>query len=138
MTLLMHALYPGDDVTVLVLNLLIQITAVILLTTFVARKFLRRSAAAAHAAWLTCLAFVAACPFIMFAGNRAGISVVSLPLAARTHPTTRAEVSAAPLPVSAATVTASLPTELRPSVWDDEPPHASLTAESSISRQPSR
>ena len=74
MTSLMHALYLGDDLTLLALNSLVQITAVILLTMLVVSRFLRRSAAAAHAAWLACLVFVARLPLDRV-GRKPGRSV---------------------------------------------------------------
>ncbi|MHC4401611.1 MAG: M56 family metallopeptidase [Planctomycetota bacterium] len=127
MTALLDSLYPGDDVTLLVFNVLIQITAVILLTMLVVRRFLRRSAAAGHAAWLGCLAFVAACPLITFAADRAGTSIVSLPVASETTTTTQTEVSAAPSPVATTTIATAHPAEPQPAVPGKGPSHATFT-----------
>lgn len=109
MTALLDSLYPGDDVTLLVVNVLIQVTAAILLTMFVARRFLRRSAAAGHAAWLACLAFVAVCPLIVFAANRAGMSIVSLPLGAEAAATNRGETQRAPSATATTTIAMANP-----------------------------
>lgn len=129
MTALLDSLYPGDEVTLLVFNVLIQITALILLTMLVATRYLRRAAVAGNAAWLSCLAFVAACPLITLAANRAGTSIVSLPLAAETGATTQTELPAAPSPVLTTTIATADPAKPQPAVPRKGPSHATLTLE---------
>ncbi|HUG70969.1 MAG TPA: M56 family metallopeptidase [Pirellulaceae bacterium] len=92
------AFYPGDVAILLVFNVLIQITVVILLTMFVVGRFRRHAPVAGHAAWLACLLFVVVCPFITAAAQRAGLSMISLPLAAQTIETAPSEASA-PVPL---------------------------------------
>ena len=52
MTSLLNSLYPGDEVTFLVLNVVFQITAVLLLTMLLVRRVPRHAAVVRHAAWL--------------------------------------------------------------------------------------
>ncbi len=110
MTALLDAIYPGDDVTILVANMLFQISVVILLTMLAVRTFLRRTPVIAHAAWLTCLAFVALCPLVVLVANRAGISTLTLvptPVAVEPRPAPAG-------PKGTATVAAP--------IWEDYPP----------------
>ncbi len=105
MTALLDAIYPGDDVTILVANMLFQISVVILLTMLAVRTFLRRSPAIAHMVWLACLVFVAVCPLVVFAANRAGLSILIL------LPTREATVTS-PVPEAApGSLTEMLPAE---------------------------
>lgn len=94
MTSLLDALYPGDDVAILVANVLIQVSVVILLTMFVVHRFFRRSPAIAHTVWLSCLIFVGACPLVVFAANRAGLTELTLSWAREAVATSRASEAA--------------------------------------------
>jgi len=132
MTALLDSLYPGDDVTLLVVNVLIQVTAVILLTMFVVRKFLRRQAAAGHAAWLACLAFVAVCPLIVFAANRSGMSIVSLPLGAEAAATNQGEMQRTPSAVATTTIATADPARPQGAVPGKGPSNPTLTLKPSI------
>lgn len=87
--------YPGDGAILLIVNVLIQITVVILLTMFVVNRYLLHAPAASHGAWLACLAFVIVCPLTTGATQRYGLSIVSLPLVSDTIVTTPVEASAA-------------------------------------------
>jgi len=49
---LLDSLYPGDEVTFLAVNVLIQITAVTLQTMLFVRRVPRHAAVVRHAAWL--------------------------------------------------------------------------------------
>lgn len=101
---LLDSLYPGDEMTFLVVNVLIQITAVMLLTMLFVRRVPRHAAVVRHAAWLVCLTFVAACPLMTLAARRAGLSIVSLPLARKTVARAETEGPAGPVAVAPKTI----------------------------------
>ena len=77
---------PDEDTLLFLANVLIQTTVVILVAVFVAKNYLRRRPAAAHAAWLVCLLFVAACPLVLLAASGVGISTIAWSSSRETAP----------------------------------------------------
>ena len=76
---MLEQLAPGGSIGWLALEVVAQITAVILAAKIVARMILKRSAAARHRLWLYSLVCILSSPVIPFALDRARISLAIIP-----------------------------------------------------------
>ena len=73
-------LYPGDHIALSAASILVQVTVVMLLAWAVTHWVTRRVAAARHDVWLCALLGVLSSPLIAYTLDRAGVSIVRLPL----------------------------------------------------------
>jgi hypothetical protein len=76
MRVLLETWPPGDAVYI-VLNVVVQVTVIVLLGLLLTRTIFCRSAAVRHAVWLCCLVCVLMSPLLAGTFQRAGWSLVS-------------------------------------------------------------
>jgi len=77
----LSSLYPGDSVMGLIAVVVVQVTAVVVLAELVGRLVCRR-APARYGVWLCALACVLVAPAMAYLADRAGLSLVEIPVLA--------------------------------------------------------
>ena len=128
MNWLANLLDPGADVLLLIVNIVLQVTVVILATGLATKRLFRHNPAAAHAAWLACLVLVTACPLVLLAARAAGVSQIALAPPRETMQATS--------PTHHPTDSTALEIERRP---DDLPPSGdALPPETNLAGMPPR